>query len=128
MRYWGLDVLVCVHCKHHPLNLVVIESVTQEISAENFETPVCKEYCGYLGEKIDRNKQYPCKECLRIGIKTGVLYCTNCGRWYPIRNGIVYMLTDNRRKLEQDKEFLRTYRDKIPENILRSGRPVNLEE
>ncbi|MGC8954158.1 Trm112 family protein [Desulfurococcus amylolyticus] len=127
MRYWGLDVLVCVHCKHHPLEITVIESETQEINTENIEVPVCKDYCGYLKEKIDRNKVYPCQECLRIGIKTAVLYCTSCGRWYPVKNGIVYMLTDNRRNLSSDKEFLKLHMDKIPEHILKHGKPVNLE-
>lgn len=127
MRYWGLDVLVCVHCKHHPLELVVIETVKQDVDTSSITTPVCKEYCGYLKEKIDKNKAYPCQECLRTGIKTGVLYCPSCGRWYPIRNGIVYMLTDSKRNLKQDREFLEAYKDRIPEYILKQGKPVNLE-
>lgn len=126
MRYWGLDVLVCVHCKYHPLELTVIESEEQSIDVEKVEAPVCKEYCGYLREKIDRNKAYPCRECLRKGIRTGVLYCPNCGRWYPIKNGVVYMLTDNRRNPERDREFLRMFKDRIPGHILEHGKPVNL--
>jgi len=59
--------------------------------------------------------------------KTGVLYCPNCKHWYPIKNGIAVILVDNKRKLNKDLEFLKTYRDRIPEYILKEGQPVNLE-
>ncbi|MGC8982868.1 MAG: Trm112 family protein [Desulfurococcaceae archaeon] len=126
MRYWGLDVLRCVHCKHFPLEMHVIEEEKQEVDTSGIEKPLCKSYCGYLKTSIEQGREYPCDECLKVGIKTAVLYCTNCKHWYPVRNGIVVMLTDSKRKREKDLEFLRTYRDKIPEHILREGKPVNL--
>jgi uncharacterized protein YbaR (Trm112 family) len=127
MRYWGLDVLKCVHCKSFPLEIYVIEYERQDIDTSGIEKPFCKVYCGYLRESIQQGKEYPCGECIKIGIKTAILYCQSCKHWYPVKNGIVVMLTDNKRKLERDLEFLRTYKEKIPENILREGKPVNLE-
>jgi len=127
MRYWGLDVLKCVNCKSFPLELHPIEQEKQEIDTSGIEKPFCKVYCGYLKENIQPGKEYPCDECIRIGIKTGVLYCPNCKHWYPIKNGIAVILVDNKRKLNKDLEFLKTYRDRIPEYILKEGQPVNLE-
>lgn len=126
MRYWGLDVIKCVHCKSFPLEIFVIEDERQEFDTSNLEIPFCKVYCGYLRENIQQGKSYPCSECVKTGIKTAVLYCKNCKHWYPVRNGIVVMLTDNKRKRDKDLEFLRAHRDKIPEQILNEGEPVNL--
>lgn len=128
MRYWGLDVLKCIHCKSFPLELHVIEEERQDIGVSEIETPLCKAYCGYLKENIKESKDYPCHECLKRGIKTAVLYCPQCKHWYPIRDGIVVLLPDSKRKLEKDKEFLEKMRDKIPEVVLREGKPVNLSQ
>lgn len=128
MRYWALDFLQCIHCKNYPLKLIPIEVEERSVDTTGMEFPLCKNYCGYLGEKIVLGKNYPCDKCLRIGIKTGILYCDKCGRWYPIRNGILYMLKDSKRREESDKEFLRRYKDKIPDEILRNGKPFNLSE
>ncbi|MEM1638898.1 MAG: Trm112 family protein [Desulfurococcaceae archaeon] len=126
MRYWGLDVLKCVHCKSFPLEIYVIEKEAQNIDTSTVETPFCKVYCGFLRENIQQSKEYPCRECIKIAIKTAALYCPSCKHWYPIRDGIVVMLTDNKRKVDRDLDFLRTYSDKIPDFILKEGLPVNL--
>lgn len=126
MRYWGLDILRCVNCKSFPLEMYVIEQEKQDIDTSNMTKPLCREYCGYLKTPVKSGLEYPCDDCLKTGIKTAVLYCSSCRHWYPVRNGIVVMLTDNKRKLEKDIEFLKTYKDKIPEFILREGKPVNL--
>lgn len=128
MRYWGLDVLKCVHCKSFPLEMYVIEEERQEIDVSDVSTPFCKSYCGYLRENIEQGKEYPCRECVRLGIKTAVLYCKSCRHWYPVRNGIVVLMTDNKRRKDRDLDFLRTYSDKIPEFILKEGEPFNLSK
>lgn len=128
MRYWGLDVLKCVNCKAFPLEMYVIEEEKQDVDTSGISTPLCKAYCGYLRESIVQGKVYMCQDCLKVGIKTAILYCPNCKHWYPVRNGIVVMLTDNKRKVERDLEFLKMYRSKIPNFILREGKPVNLSE
>ncbi|MEM1628128.1 MAG: Trm112 family protein [Desulfurococcaceae archaeon] len=126
MRYWGLDIVRCVHCKNFPLEIIVIESEKQNIDVSGIQTPLCKSYCGYLKENVQSSKEYPCLDCLKTGIKTAVLYCPECKRWYPVRDGIVHLLTDNRRKKERDLEFLRKYKDHIPKYILEEGKPFNL--
>ncbi len=126
MRYWGLDYIKCIYCKSFPLKIIPLETVEEDVDTTGLELPLCRNYCAYLGEEIIEGKKYPCDRCLRIGIKTGVLYCSKCGRWYPIRNGILEMLRDNKRKKEVDKEFLRKWRDKLPEEIVMHGKPYNL--
>lgn len=126
MRYWGLDVLKCVNCKSYPLEIYVIEQETQNVDTSSLETPFCKVYCGFLRESIQQGKNYPCRECIKVAVKTAVLYCRSCKHWYPVRNGIVVMLTDNKRKLDKDLDFLRTHSDKIPDFILKEGLPINL--
>lgn len=126
MRYWGLDVLKCIHCKRFPLEIHVIEEERQNVDTSGIQKPLCKEYCGLLKEKIEVGKEYPCEDCLKIGIKTAVLYCPDCKHWYPVRDGIVVMLTDNKRKPEKDLSFLRTYKERIPDYIVKEGKPFNL--
>jgi uncharacterized protein YbaR (Trm112 family) len=128
MRYWGLDVLVCLYCKRFPLEIHVIEEEKQSIEVTGIQTPLCKTYCGYLRENIQQSREYPCYECLKIAIKTAILYCPECKHWYPVRDRVVVMLADNKRKPEKDREFLEKYKEKIPEIILREGKPVNLSQ
>jgi len=126
MRYWGLDFIKCIYCKSFPLKIIVLEKIEEDVDTSNLEFPLCRNYCAYLDEGVKSEKNYPCRECLRIGIKTGVLYCEKCRRWYPIRDGLLYLLKDNKRRENIEKEFLRKWRDKLPEKIVLYGKPFNL--
>lgn len=59
-------------------------------------------------------------------IVEGLIYCPKCSRFYPIRDEIPEMLPDELRNLREDLMFLRKWRDKIPEDILRKAKPVSL--
>jgi hypothetical protein len=48
-------------------------------------------------------------------------------RWYPIRDEIPEMLPDELRKENEDLPFLKKWRGKIPEKILREGKPFKLK-
>jgi len=128
MRYWGLDYLRCLYCKSFPLEIIVLESREEDVDTTGLEFPLCRNYCSYLRESVVQNKTYPCAECLRIAISEAILYCSKCKHWYPVKNGIVYMLRDNKRRAESDKEFLRKWREKIPVEILREGLPFNIAD
>ncbi len=127
MRHWALDVLACMYCKHYPLKLVILKSVEEDVSIEGISIPYCRNYCGYLKEHIVKDREYPCRECLRIDIEEGILYCSKCLHWYPIKNGIVVMMPDNKRNKERDLEFLKKHIDHIPREVLKEGKPYNLE-
>ena len=59
-------------------------------------------------------------------IETGLINCSKCSRYYPIKKTIPIMLPDDLRKKEEDIQFLKTHQKEIPNDILRSGKPVSL--
>jgi uncharacterized protein len=60
-------------------------------------------------------------------IVDGALYCSECSRFYPITDEIPVMLPDDLRNRNEDLEFLSKYKDKLPEKISKTGKPVHLD-
>ena len=56
----------------------------------------------------------------------GAMFCTDCGRYYPIIDEIPVMLPDDLRNKNEDVEFLKKFQDKLPEKIVKLGKPVHL--
>ena len=54
-------------------------------------------------------------------IKEGVLFCSQCSRFYPIIEEIPVMLPDELRDKEKDIEFLKKWQEKIPSKITKDG-------
>ncbi len=78
------------------------------------------------------DKHYPL-ELIEIESKgdvvvEGVLLCAKCKRFYPIIDEIPVMLPDELRKQEEDIEFLSKWVERLPKEVVYSGRPVHLEE
>jgi uncharacterized protein YbaR (Trm112 family) len=59
-------------------------------------------------------------------IKEGVLFCSQCSRFYPIIEEIPVMLPDELRDKEKDIEFLQKWHEKIPSKIIKNGHPWHL--
>jgi uncharacterized protein YbaR (Trm112 family) len=61
-------------------------------------------------------------------VKEGVLFCTKCNRYYPIIDEIPIMLPDELRKEKKDRdiEFLKKWRGKIPDKVIKQGNPWHL--
>ncbi len=59
-------------------------------------------------------------------IETGLIICSKCSRYYPIKKTIPIMLPDDLRKKEEDIIFLKTHQKEIPVHILKSGKPFSL--
>ena len=59
-------------------------------------------------------------------IKEGVLFCSQCSRFYPIIEEIPVMLPDELRDKEKDIEFLQKWQEKIPSKIIKNGNPWHL--
>ncbi|MCI4395987.1 MAG: Trm112 family protein [Thermoprotei archaeon] len=133
MKYRLLDILACPMCKGFPLELIVLEKEKKERQLPS-KPPLCELYCAYKGKSLEelkaRKEAAPCEECFQYEITTAVLYCRNCGRWFPVINGIPHMLPDYIRKDEKEREleFLRKYADRLPEKIVKKGLPHNLSE
>lgn len=59
-------------------------------------------------------------------IKEGVLFCSQCSRFYPIIEEIPVMLPDELRDKEKDIQFLQKWQEKIPAKIINNGNPWHL--
>ncbi|MEM1526055.1 MAG: Trm112 family protein [Ignisphaera sp.] len=131
MKYRLLNYIACPYCKDSgfPLKLAIFERVSYEKRSlpVEMQKPLCDLYCGYREAKVSELNEYPCEECIKYEVKEGILYCPSCLRWYPIIDEIPRILPDNYRKQEEDLKFLLLYRDKVPEEIRRHGKPFKLE-
>lgn len=58
-------------------------------------------------------------------ITEGILYCSMCGRFYPIVEGIPVLLPDDLRDRDADMDMLRRLPG-LPEKVTRQGLPWNL--
>ena len=56
----------------------------------------------------------------------GVLFCSQCSRFYPIIEEIPVMLPDELRDKEKDIQFLQKWHEKIPSKIIKNGNPWHL--
>jgi len=59
-------------------------------------------------------------------INEGVLFCSQCSRFYPIIEEIPVMLPDELRDKEKDIQFLQKWHEKIPSKIIKNGHPWHL--
>ena len=59
-------------------------------------------------------------------IAEGLITCAKCGRYYPIIDEIPHMLPDELRERDEDLKFLEKWKTKIPEKILKDGKPFSL--
>lgn len=60
-------------------------------------------------------------------ITEGLIVCSKCLRWYPIRDEIPEMLPDELRKEAEDLPFLKKWKAKIPQEIVTQGKPFCLK-
>ena len=123
MKYRLMDLLACPMCKKFPLKLLVFEEAPL---SGKFKWSRCEEYCGFEEKRIEEIKEFKCEECFKREVKEGILICDKCGRWYPIIDEIPHMLPDGLREKKEDLAFLRKYREKIPERVIKGGKPFNL--
>jgi uncharacterized protein YbaR (Trm112 family) len=76
------------------------------------------------------DKSYPLEliELVTEGDKAveGVLFCNSCGRFYPIVQEIPVMLPDELRDRTRDLEFLQKWTGRIPEKVIKQGKPWHL--
>ncbi len=59
-------------------------------------------------------------------ISEGVLVCTKCSRFYPIIEEIPIMLPDELRDKKLEIDFLKKYKENLPEKITKNGLPWHL--
>lgn len=105
-----LGILACPIDKHYPLELY---QFNYEITGGNKEQEQGQ-------ESVQENLP---DETI---ITDGILYCTECSRYYPIIDQIPIMLPDELRQKQKDTEFLQKWQKKIPDKVLKEGKPWHL--
>jgi uncharacterized protein YbaR (Trm112 family) len=60
-------------------------------------------------------------------VVSGVLLCSECGRYYPIIDEIPVMLPDSLRNRKEDTSFLEKWKEKLPQEVVNLGKPWNLK-
>lgn len=116
MKYFVMDILACPVCKSDDLLLHVIDEVEEEVDLP-VERIKCKRKCYYRNTEAGRVPLEVCKECMSKRIKTAVIVCRNCGRWYPVMETIAVMLDDEYRDEKTYAKFIRENLDKIPAEV-----------
>ena len=59
-------------------------------------------------------------------VSEGALFCLKCSRFFPIIEEIPIMLPDELRDKKQEIEFLKKYKDTLPEKIITKANPWHL--
>jgi uncharacterized protein YbaR (Trm112 family) len=59
-------------------------------------------------------------------VSEGALFCSKCSRFYPIIEEIPIMLPDELRDKKLEMEFLKKYKEKLPEKIITQANPWHL--
>ena len=59
-------------------------------------------------------------------VSEGALFCLKCSRFYPIIEEIPIMLPDELRDKKQEIDFLKKYKDTLPEKIITKANPWHL--
>ncbi len=116
MKFFIGDILACPVCKSTNLLIHPIEVVEEETSIDPAKVK-CRNYCHYLRKPASQVPLETCRECVKKRIRTGVIVCLDCGRWYPIIDTIAVMLDDEYRDEKIDKKFIKNYYDKIPDQV-----------
>jgi uncharacterized protein YbaR (Trm112 family) len=59
-------------------------------------------------------------------VSEGVLVCTKCSRFYPIIEEIPIMLPDELRDKKLEIDFLKKYKESLPEKVVKNGLPWHI--
>ncbi|HEX7142249.1 MAG TPA: Trm112 family protein [Nitrososphaeraceae archaeon] len=132
MKKHMLDILACPIDKNYPLELIElnVKDLEKEFLKEN-NYPINNEE--EQNNFIKKNNRYKVNQENEIKdnekvivIIDGILYCKKCSRFYPIIDEIPIMLPDELREKENDLQFLKKWKDCIPEDILKNSNPWHL--
>lgn len=118
MKFKLLNYVICPKCRGFPLEINIFN---KEYINRRVQLPPCDTYCGYHQTYIKELKIKPnCKECLKTEIKEGYLRCPDCKEWYPIIDTILIMLLDELRPKKVVEDFIETYKEILPEDIVKN--------
>ncbi len=111
-----------------PPSISIIVDKTGSKAAEELRGKVVKLLTGKPEGKEELDTIYRYLNMLELG--EGLLYCPECGRWYPIGSAvesIPELMPDELREREKDTEWLGKWRSLAPEGAVKRGKPFSLE-
>ncbi len=126
MRHYFLELLACPECRHTPLRLYSIR-VEERPVRESAEKLRCRTWCGLHMKPASEVPIEECAKCIHLDVTEGVLLCENCGRWYPIIDGIPVLLDDKFRREKDDRSFLERNLNLIPVEVRKLMRKPSIE-
>jgi uncharacterized protein len=134
-----LDILVCPFDKVSSLELFQFKSkvnpdtlstITNIKDSDNQNALTNEKEIGRITTEPTTGKKSPSvseinKESSEI-VEEGLLLCRTCLRFYPITEEIPIILPDELRDKKKDKEFLKTWNESIPNDLLKNLKPWTL--
>ncbi|MFP3951857.1 MAG: Trm112 family protein [Candidatus Bathyarchaeia archaeon] len=93
---------------------------------EEIEKPDVEQLLTEFPEEIDVLYRY--LNLLDVG--EGLLICSKCSRWYPIGRavkGIPELMPDDLREREEELQWIKKWREKVPEEVINEGKPFKPE-
>lgn len=131
-----MDILVCPFDKVTSLNLIEFQplndltnhSIVKDSNASSDESA---DQSSNTAEKsnVNRVNSAPSHHLSNKNstiVQEGLLLCKSCNRFYPITEEIPIILPDELRDKNKDIEFLKKWREKIPNELLISLKPWTL--
>jgi uncharacterized protein len=133
MKKYMLDILACPIDKNYPLELIelAIKNLEKDNLKENVH-PTNNEENNNSIKKIQNDSGLNHKNEIHdndeqvIVIIDGILFCKKCSRFYPIIDEIPIMLPDELRDKQKDLQFLKKWKNYLPELILKNSNPWHL--
>ena len=107
-----------------PPAFAVIKDKTGSKAAASLHAKTVKLLLGKPESKEDLDTLYGYMYVLELG--EGLLYCSECNRWYPIGSaveGIPELMPDELREEEKDLAWLEKWKKVTPEGVLVKGKP-----
>ncbi len=128
-----LDILVCPFDKISPLELIVFKTrsntSTEASRSSSLTDPDAIKKDGVNMENNKTNIQDgPITTSVLSSeiIQEGLLLCRTCMRFYPITEEIPIILPDELRDKKKDIQFLKTWKELIPNDLLKNLKPWTL--
>ncbi len=130
-----MDILVCPFDKVSSLELLEFKThpntniKSSQSAPLNEQEHITKE--GVYKDNDNNDNNVPNNQELTINtsalsseiVEEGLLLCRTCMRFYPITEEIPIILPDELRDKKKDLEFLKTWNESIPNDLLRNLKP-----
>ena len=110
-----------------PPAIKAIKDLTGSKAANTLQAKTLKLLQGKPESREDLDTLYSYMNITDLG--EGLLFCPECGRWYPIGSAvesIPELMPDELREEEKDLEWLKKWGAVVPEKVLKKGKPFKL--